>query len=213
MQASDDLAQQRAGDAAQPHGAGQLSLLIADEAVRGLRYAARRSGCRLAEMLLAVFGLALDRLGMHGESSIAILWPDSAPGGELHRGSAGGAAQAHDAAAMPLDMRRAIAGAGGLDPEPALARGGVAFRYTRHWLGEAAIARLLESDTAGDRRHDGEFDLLLAASEFDDELLLECIFRTAVTPYPSAVQLLHAYASDLSDIAGSLPEPSDALRV
>lgn len=202
---------QRAVAAVQPlQTHGQLSLLITDGAVWDLRRAARRSGCRLAEMLLAMFGLALDRQGLHGEATITVLWPEAGQGGAMRRGVAAGAAQPREETVMPLDMHRAIAG--GADPGMATAdaRGGVAFRYTRCWLGEATIARLLESDAPSDRDGDGEFDLLLAISEFDDELLLECFYRTAATTEPSARQLLQAYASDLADIARSSAGPTGA---
>ena len=192
----------RAGAAVQPPQThGQLSLLITDGAVWDLRRAARRSGCRLAEMLLAMFGLALDRQGLHGEASITVLWPEPGQGGAMQRGVAGGAVQPRDETAMPKDMRRAIAGGAGPGMAYADARGGVAFRYTRCWLGEATIARLLESDASGDRGGDGEFD---------DELLLECFYRTAATTEPSARQLLQAYVSDLADIARSSSEPTGA---
>lgn len=203
----------RAGPALQPpRTRGQVSLLITDGAVWGLRRTARLSGCRLAEMLLAMFGLALDRQGLHGEAAITVLRPEAGRGRALPRGMAGGGAQQRDEAAMPMDLYRAIAGGARPSQDPADAPGGVAFRYTRCWVGEATIERLLESDAPDERGADGGFDLLLAVSEFDDELLLECFYRTAATTEPSARQLLQAYAGDLADIAESSPGTAGALR-
>ena len=87
---------------------GRIPMVIAHAELQELRDVAARSDCPLADMLLAVFGLVLDRHSRHKDASIAILSADPALPGRSRQWVKGDM-QDQGGAAMPLDMRLAIA--------------------------------------------------------------------------------------------------------
>ncbi len=181
---------------------GCVTMVIARDELRELRDVAARSDGPLADMLLAVFGLVLDRHTGHRETSIAILSADPGPPGRARqRGK--GASENPGGAAMPLDMRLAIArGQAAVDPSPPTGRG-VAFRHTRRGPAQEWIAPEPAAGQAATRQDKGDFDLILDIGEFDDMLLVECFFRTRATSIRSVEWLVRDYAHALQAIVKS----------
>ncbi|MFT3815658.1 MAG: hypothetical protein QM740_20220 [Acidovorax sp.] len=177
---------------------GRVPMVIGGMTLHQLRQVADRSECSLAEMLLAVFGLVLDRLGDWRDTSITVLPSCGRPDGQARQE----AGRAGDGAAMPAEMRDAIslpaAETQGATDDPA-----IAFRYVRRWAGEERLAHTLVLRLGMMRFHYGLFDLVLEVNEFDDRILVECFFRSVVTPSSTVGRLLHAYVRDLYVVAST----------
>ena len=181
---------------------GRVLRVVGHVLLDGLRCAARSSLTPMRDLLLALFGLVLDRQERYRGASIAILASGASRIEQRPHRCGRDADGQSDGAEMPMDMRLAIAS----DRLPAAAAAtdrAVAFLYERRRDGEAFAAPSSRPAVAG-RFVDTALEVVLEVSEFSDRLLLECFFRTTAMSARAARRMMQAYVLELSAVAAAL---------
>lgn len=188
---------------------GRVWMVIAFATLQGLRDVAVRSDSPLPDILLAVFGLVVDRHAKDGEAAITILSTDPDMSGRGVRSRVTGSPPVPAGASMPLDMRLAIAhGTSVIARRPPKCRG-IAFHHARCGHPHVRIAPAPSAMHVAGRQDKLDFDLVLDIGEFDHMLLLECFFRTRVASIQAVENLVSDYAHALQAVVNSfVSEPS-----
>ncbi|MFT3815654.1 MAG: hypothetical protein QM740_20200 [Acidovorax sp.] len=197
---------------------GRLPMVLCEPDLAGLKNVGRRLDCALADVLFAVYGLALkgDAEGIRSSQPIdlgAMLasakdGDGSAPFGyaiwrrdvdtQVGNGYPPSIASTGAGTAPAATVTRRVGGRGDFClPQVKSA----AFFYQRRGPGSDDLA----ARRAVDRGSYARYDLVTEVSEFEHHVLFECFFNQSAIPSPYVALLLHRYLSGLKDV-GALPK-------